>query len=143
MTTATLNPNVPFVIKSLTALAVGAVIRAGSGGDAAKEAAKAQTVIGVANGVLQLNDGDVVDGLNAIDAAVATGNVDPAEEIAIQTAIAWVETKATAAQNFFGGTVGGLLAAQISTAVANEAVIVAQAYIPAKKAGAEDASEKK
>lgn len=126
--TPTLNPNVPFFITVVTDLVIGAVIR---NSNPTTEAARANTVIGVANGVLKLASGDPTDGLVAIDAAIATPTTDPAAAAAISTAVSWIATKAAAFQQLLAGSITAVLASQIASQVANAAIAVATKYLPA------------
>lgn len=126
--TPTLNPAVPFLITALTDLLVGALVR---NSNPTVEAARAQTVISVANGITTIASGNVTAGLQAIDTALASSSTDPANAAAIQVALSWIATKAAALQQLLAGSVASALATQIVSQVAAAAIAVAQKYIPA------------
>lgn len=124
-----LSANTPFIIKFLTDLFVGAQINAGTGNDPAKQYAHAQTVIGVANGLLQVNAGDPQGGLATIEAAIgALQSSDPAKAAALETVLYWVGGKALAAEQMASGTILGGIVAAVNNQVANEAIAIAAKY---------------
>ena len=126
------NVNTPFLIKLNTDLIVGAIIR--NAGDAAAQAKKAQEIVAVGAALTQINNGDVTNGLQALDAALApAAAADPAKAAAIQTAIAWVATKASALQQIAAGTLLGSLQTDLLNDSIAEATSLAQKYIPAAK----------
>jgi len=133
-----LNPNTPFVIKFLTDEVVGAEINSGTGGDPAKIYAHAQTVIGVANGMLQIAAGDATGGLAAIETAIGSlQSSDPAKAAALQTVLYVVGAKVAALEEAAVGTITGAVINEITTQVANEAIAVATKYpAPAPASGA-------
>lgn len=126
------NPNIPFIIKLNTDLIVGAKIRRGTGGDPAKEAANAERVIAVAKAIQQLNSGDVQGGMDALDAIIGQ-SADPANAQAEQTAISWVVSKAAAIQQALSGTLAGVAITDLIQHATDEAIAVANKYIPAAK----------
>jgi len=124
------NANVPFLIKFNTDLIVGAIIR--KAGDAKAQAAKAAEVLAVCQALTQINNGDVTNGLTALDAAISqTATQDPANAAMIQTAIAWLATKASALQQIGSGSILGSLQTDMLNAVMGEASALAQKYIAA------------
>jgi hypothetical protein len=131
MTNPIANPNIPFLVKIGTDLLVGIEIRAGTGGDKAKEATNAILTVAVANAIVLGAQGNAIGMTAALDALVATPGTDPAKVAALQTLIGWIGTKAAALQNLISGSVlGSVIDAQI-LAAANEAITVASQYIPA------------
>jgi hypothetical protein len=119
------NSNVPFLVKFNTDLIVGAIVRKGG---AAKEVANAELVISINTILLDISNGNVSQGLAALDALETTG--DPATIAEIQTATAWISTKAAALQSLLAGSIGGTMASTLIAQVANEAISVAQGYLP-------------
>ena len=118
------NPNIPFLIKLNTDLLVGAIIRKSD--DKAK---KAQEVIDVCAALALINQGDTTAGIDALETAFNVNSEDPAKAQAIQTAVAWIATKASAIQQFLSGTLLGTLNADLLNATLTEATALAQKYI--------------
>lgn len=123
------NANIPFIIKVNTDLLVGIEIRAGADGDLQKEAAHAKVTIAVAQALQQMSAGDITGALAAIDAAIASNNVDPAKAALIQTAIAWIGAKAAAVQAWFSQTLASQAIGDMLNQAAQEAIKLAQQYI--------------
>ena len=95
----------------------------------AKVAANAQTTIDVAQAI-QAGASDPVAAIAAIDAALAKSTTDPAKLAALQTLIAWAGTKAAALASLAEGSVLSALRTQMLHAAAEEAIAVAQQYLP-------------
>jgi hypothetical protein len=128
-----MNLNIPFLLKLNTDLIVGAIIR---NSDAAKQVGRAKAVIAINAALTQINNGDVQNGLAALDAALESNStiLDPAEAAAVQTAIQWITTKLVQLQSLTSGTILGALQTDVFNQVVTEATAVAQKYIPATPA---------
>jgi hypothetical protein len=128
-----MNSNIPFLLKLNTDLIVGAIIR---NSDAAKQVERAKAVIAINAALTQINNGDVQNGLAALDAALESNStiLDPAEAAAVQTAIQWITTKLVQLQSLTSGTILGALQTDVFNQVVTEATAVAQKYIPATPA---------
>lgn len=124
------NPNVPFIIKVSTDLLVGLEI---SKDGASKVQANATTVVVVGTAIVQ-SGGDPTAIMAAIDSALSQSTTDPAKAAIIQTIIAWIGTKAAALQALASGSLAAAEVAQILVSAAQEAVSVAQKYLPAPAA---------
>jgi len=123
------NPNTSFLITLLADLLVGSIVR--SAGDATAQAAKAQEVINAGTAITAINNGDVTNGLAALDSALApTAATDPAKAAAIQLTIAWIASKAAALQQLGGGTLLGAVQTDIVNQVVGAVTTVAKMYLP-------------
>lgn len=124
------NANIPFLLQFNVDLIIGAIIR--KAGTPAAEAAKAKEVLAVCAALTQINAGDVTAGLPALDAALSSSAAsDPGEAAAMQTAISWLATKASALQSIGQGTLLGTINTDILNSVIAETQNVANAYIAA------------
>lgn len=120
------NPNIPFLLKINTDLIIGAIIR-----HADDKAKKAQEVIDVCTALKTINEGDINEGIAALEAAMSLDpGEDPAKQQAIQTAITWIATKASAIQQALSGTLLGTLQTDLLNAALTEAATLAQKYLP-------------
>lgn len=123
------NVNVPFIVKISTDLLVGLEINRDG---PSKVQVNAATTVAVAQAIVQ-SGGDPTAIMAAIDAALAQSTTDPAKAAAIQTIIAWIGTKAAAIQALASGSLVATEIAQLLVAAAQEAIGVAQKYLPAVK----------
>lgn len=121
----------PFLLKLNTDLLIGAIIR---NSNPTTEQSRAKAVIAVCAALGQIQAGDAANGLNALEAAVAPANVDPATASAITTAIAFIASKLAALQSLGSGTLLSAMATQIVSTVLAEATAVANKYLPAPAA---------
>lgn len=110
--------NLSFLEQPLVILVTGAFIRANTGGDKVKEAARAAEVAAIANALKQVNDGATTAGLAALQAALQTKVADPAESLALQSLISSLAPQFAALQATLGGTVLG----QVQTLVFNNII---------------------
>lgn len=124
--------SIPNVIQSAaTALIVGLIIKANTGGDKTKEAARAVEGLAIVSALQKLNSGDVADGVSAFQAAVQTSALDPSEAIALQSVLSFGSTQLSALEAVAGNTIIGQLESAVVTNILASAAQTCQAYIPA------------
>jgi hypothetical protein len=109
-------------------LVTGMVIRSGTGGDKAKEAARAAELAAMVGALQQVNNGQVAVGLTALQAALVTTAMDPGEALAFQSFMSFVATQAAALQSVAGGTLLGQLQTAVFNNVATAVLATCAAY---------------
>jgi hypothetical protein len=113
------------------ALVVGLIIKANTGGDKTKEAARAQEGLAIIQGLTQINAGAVANGVAALQAALTNSSaLDPSESIALQSILSFAAVRLTAVLAVEQSTLVGQLDAQIVANVLAEATSTCQAYLP-------------
>jgi hypothetical protein len=116
-------------------LLTGAIISQGAGGDAAKEAAKAEEVLGIVGGFQQIVAGNAAVGINSVAAAVeGSKTLSPAESMAVQNLIALAGNNAALISNVVSGTIMGQAEAALVNNLLTEMTNVCQSYIAKKPA---------
>lgn len=114
---------------AFVALITGAYIRANTGGDKTKIAARAQKVVDFATNVQQINKGSIIEALPKLTASLASDVTDPAEQEVFQDTLAFLADHATIAQNLEDTLLGEAAQAAVNDVMA-QAVSTAQRYLP-------------
>jgi hypothetical protein len=112
-------------------LVVALVVNAGTGGDKAKKATRAQAILNIAGALQELAAGNVAAGLTALQGAIATPDLDPGVGLAVQSFISFASTQLTALQALLGGSVQGQIDAALAANLLADVTKACQAYIPA------------
>lgn len=107
------------------------IIKANTGGDRAKEAARATEGLAIIGALSKIVSGDVANGMVALQAAFDTATaMDPGEAVALQSFIAWSSVRLQALLSVAGSTVAGELAVSITNNVLAAATKACDAYLP-------------
>lgn len=124
---STVNPLQAFGVELATSL----VIRANTGGDKTKEAARAAELAAIVAALQMVNNGQVAPGLAALETALKTTALDPGESLAFQSFISFVTTQAAALQSVTGGTLLGQLQTTVFNNVSTAVLATCAAYTAA------------
>lgn len=114
-----------------TEFLTGLIIKANTGGDKVKEAARATSGLAIIAALQQINNGDVSGGVTAVQAAASTTALDPGESLALQSVLAEAAKVLSAQQAIAGGTILGQLEGTIVSNILSAAATTCKAYIPA------------
>jgi hypothetical protein len=87
---------ITFLEQPLVVLITGAVIKAGTGGNATKQNARAVEIEAIVNALQEVNNDQVAEGLTALQAAMQTSAMDPSEALAFQQVISGIAVQASA-----------------------------------------------
>lgn len=110
---------------------VSLIIKANTGGDRTKEAARATEGLAIISALSQIVGGDVANGTMALQAAFDTATaMDPGEALALQSLVSWSSIRLSALLSVVGSTVAGELAVSITNNVLAAATKACDAYLP-------------
>jgi hypothetical protein len=110
---------------------VSLIIRAKTGGDKDKEAARATEGLAIIAALRQLASGDAANGIVALQAAFDSAvHLDPGESLALQSLVSWSSARLSTLLAVAGSSVVGQLALDITGHVLNAATKACDAYLP-------------
>lgn len=125
--------NTTLLIVPLVDFITGKIIEAGAKGDAAKLTARAEELIAINTALSQLNSGDSVAGLAALQSALNTTAMTPGEGLALQSLFASIGNQVALINTVAGGTLLGTAVGSAATAIASvilsTATSCAKAYV--------------
>lgn len=110
-------------------LVVALVVNANAHGDATKKSARASEILAISTALTQVNGGDTVAGLAALEAALNSKALDPGEALALQHFTQFVAVQASAAAQLGGGTLLGQLDSAVLANVLSEVEVACKAYV--------------
>lgn len=109
-------------------LVVSLVIKAKTGGDKSKEAARAAEGLAIITALTQLNSGDVASGMPALAGAFQNATtLDAGESLALQTFVGWASQKLSSSVE---GAIVGQIESGIVANVLTAAAKACNAYLP-------------
>jgi len=124
--------NIPFnataLVTPLIDFIVDKVIQAGTGGDVAKQLARAQEILAINNALTLIDQGNV-GGAAALANALVTGALTPGEGLALQSLLAIIGNQLALVNTLAGGTLLGGTTEAIVTSILAAGSSVAQGYI--------------
>jgi hypothetical protein len=120
--------NVTLLITPLIEFVTGKVIESGTGGDATKQAARAQEVIAINTALTAIDNGNA-QGTLQLASALNTSALSPGEGLALQSLFAILGNQLALIDNVAGGTLLGTAANAVAVSILTAANAAAQAYI--------------
>lgn len=115
-------------VTPLIQFVTGKIIEAGTSGNATKQAARAQELEAINAALLQIDQGNSA-GTIALASALNTSALSPGEGLALQSLFAIIGQQLAVIDTVAGGTLLGVEASAVATAILNAANETAQAYI--------------
>jgi hypothetical protein len=120
--------NASLLIAPLIDLIAGGIIQSGTGGDGPKIIARATELIAINTALQQVNAGNVA-GLPALQQALQTTALSPAETLALQSVLAALANQVALLTSIAGSTLLGQAATTVFDSILTTATTAAQAYI--------------
>ena len=118
--TAFITPLIEFIVDK--------IIQATTGGDTAKQLARAQEVLAI-NAALTMIDQGNPAGTAALGSALITSALTPGEALALQSLFAIIGNQLALVNTLVGGTILGGAAQAIATSILAAGSVVAQGYV--------------
>ncbi|HYM34697.1 MAG TPA: hypothetical protein VET48_04825 [Steroidobacteraceae bacterium] len=123
--------NTNFLQAALVQLITGQIVASGTAGDKAKQSARATEIVSIVNALNKINSGDTVTGLTALQTALQTTTLSPAESMAFQSFMSWLSVQLTLLGQVPGATILGDLQTALLKDIGDTVIATCQKYIEA------------